>query len=184
MAGGSSRDADQVPQLVERAESLGASRGDRSGRVPCFVDGEFSLDAAGKRRDAVGTKTGDRAGSDSPARSKSLARPSERWELGRRLPTRRRRDAENLEGRPGGDERVAQRRLGRVIRLALIDLPPNAAKLGYEHIEYVCSTVPLFRRPLRRGDRVLSQNPGCRGREAGAVQGCAGAAAGITGMLR
>ena len=44
----SSRSADQVPQLVERAQSLGASAGNRSRRFPRVVDGKFSVDAPGE----------------------------------------------------------------------------------------------------------------------------------------
>ena len=41
---------DQVPQLVERAENLRQGAGDRSRRLACLLDGEFSLDAAEGRR--------------------------------------------------------------------------------------------------------------------------------------
>ena len=44
----SSRSADQVPQLVERAQSLGASAGNRFRRFPRVVDGKFSVDAPGE----------------------------------------------------------------------------------------------------------------------------------------
>src|SRR2546423_6739643 len=112
MAGGSSRDAYQVSQLVECAESLGTSPGHRSDRFSCFVDGKLCLDAAGERRDAAGTKAGNRAGDSSPTRSERVAHLSERWKLGRRLSTRRRGDAENLERRAERDARVAERKMG------------------------------------------------------------------------
>src|SRR5437588_1583254 len=96
MAGGSSRNADQVSQLVERAEGLGAGPGDRSRRVACFLDGEFSLDPARERRTARRTKTSRGSGNDPAAGCKSATRLFERWQLGRPLSARRRRDDENL----------------------------------------------------------------------------------------
>ena len=44
----SSRRPHQVPQLVERPESVGASADDRSRRFARVVDGKFSVDASGK----------------------------------------------------------------------------------------------------------------------------------------
>src|SRR5438128_607116 len=98
---GSSGRQSKVSQLVERAENLGASSGDRSSRFARFVDGEFSVDAFGKNQNAEGTKTRSRYESPSAARSESIARVFEGRKLGRRLSTKRRRDDENLaRGRP------------------------------------------------------------------------------------
>src|SRR2546421_7739437 len=96
MAGGSSGNADQVSQLVERAEGLGTGPGDRSRRVACLVDGEFSVDPAGERRTARRTKANRGSGNDPAAGCKSAARLFERWQLGRPLSARRRGDDENL----------------------------------------------------------------------------------------
>ena len=49
-------DSDQVSQLVECAENLGPSHGDRSCRVTRLVDGKFSVDATGERNHARSAK--------------------------------------------------------------------------------------------------------------------------------
>src|ERR1044071_1928126 len=112
MDGGSSRSADQVSQLVERAESVGSTPGDRSRRFARVMDGKFSLDAPGKNRDALGTKTDERPGESTPPRSKSSSEISQGWELRRSLSACRRRDAEDLAHRRARNARVANGRLG------------------------------------------------------------------------
>ncbi len=42
----------EVPQLVQRAQDLEEGEGNRSRRLPCLLDGEFPLDAPGKRAGA------------------------------------------------------------------------------------------------------------------------------------
>src|ERR1700716_19400 len=115
MDGGPSGRADQISQLVERAESLGAGAGDRSGRIARVVDGEFSVDPFGQDRDAKGTKADDRSRSCASTGSEIFARVLEGWELGWPLPARRCRNDESLAGRRERNAGVARTRLGLVI---------------------------------------------------------------------
>ena len=104
----SSESADQVPQLVERAQSLGASAGNRSRRFARVVDGKFSVDAPGECQGAFAAEADERRGETSPTRSKISAGISEGRQLRRAVPTRRRRNDENLAGSCGRDARVAE----------------------------------------------------------------------------
>src|SRR5215475_1869154 len=112
MDGGPSGRPDQISQLVERAKGLGASRGNRSGRIARVVDGKFSLDASGKDRHAASAKTDERFREIAALRSKVAARVSQGRQLWRSLSARRRRDDENLARRRGRNPRSADRWLG------------------------------------------------------------------------
>ena len=107
----SSRGAHQVPQLVERAQSLGTSAGNRSRRFARVVDGKFSVDAPGEGQGAHRAEADERSGETSPTRSEISAGTSEGWQLWRALPTRRRRNDEDLANSRGGNARVTERRL-------------------------------------------------------------------------
>src|SRR5947208_5630737 len=96
MDGGSSRRAHQISQLVERAQSLGASAGNRSRRFPRVVDGKFSVDAPGENQGAHRAEADERFGETSPTRSEISTGTSEGWQLWRAVPTRRRRNDEDL----------------------------------------------------------------------------------------
>ncbi len=76
---------DQVPQLVERAEGLGAGAGDRSRRFARIVDGKFSVDAPGKYQAATGSEADERFGKGAPPRSQIAAGLSQGRQLRRSL---------------------------------------------------------------------------------------------------
>src|SRR5437762_11126972 len=96
MDGGSCWSADQVPQLVERAQSLGTSAGNRSRRFPRVVDGKFSVDAPGEGQGAFVSEADERPGETATPRSEISAGISQRRQLRRAVPTRRRRNDEDL----------------------------------------------------------------------------------------
>ena len=104
--------ADQVPQLVERAQSLGASSGNRSRRFPRIVDGKFSVDAPNEGRGTFPAEGDERPGEITTPRPEVSAGTSQRRQLRRTVPTRRRRNDEDLADRRGRDARVADGRVG------------------------------------------------------------------------
>src|SRR6266508_2047974 len=108
MDGRPSGRADQVSYLVERAESLGTSAGNRFRRIARILDGKFSLAAFGKDRRAASAETDERFREIAPTRSKIAARISQRRQLRRSLSARRRRDDENLARGDGRNARPAE----------------------------------------------------------------------------
>ena len=106
--------ADQVPQLVERAQSLGASSGNRSRRFTRIVDGKFSVDAPNEGRGTFPAEGDERPGEITTPRPEVSAGTSQRRQLRRTVPTRRRRNDEDLADRRGRDARVADGSVGLI----------------------------------------------------------------------
>ncbi len=81
----SSGNADHVPQLVERAQSLGASSGNRSRRFPRIVDGKFSVDAPNEGRGTFPAEGDERPREITTPRPEVSAGTSQRRQLRRPL---------------------------------------------------------------------------------------------------
>ena len=64
----------EIPQLVERAAHLREGEGDRSGRVPCLLDGELPLDAPARHRAARPPEADGRSGAHAHLRPGRRAR--------------------------------------------------------------------------------------------------------------
>src|SRR5438270_8136095 len=80
------------------------------------MDGKFPVDPFGENQNAIRAKARGRYEPSSAVGSERAARLFEGWKLGRRLPTRRRRNDENMACRRPRDIGAVERRLGEVTR--------------------------------------------------------------------
>src|SRR3954464_10169064 len=84
--GGPSGHLREVPQLVRRAQGICEGAGHRSGRRPCVVDGELSVDADPGCPVSGRSEADDRHPAAAAARSGAGARAGRRRQLRRALP--------------------------------------------------------------------------------------------------